>query len=127
MPRQPKTQLRSRPNPITSLKPIRNPPQSIARQAARNAAAKKARRVCPNKECTTPQVVDGICHSCGTIVDESNIVSEVQFGENSSGAAVVQGSFVGEGQGAAKSLGPAFRRAGGSEGGEKTIREGKWL
>jgi transcription factor IIIB subunit 2 len=52
-------------------------------------------------------------------------VAEVQFGESASGAAVVQGSFVSADQGTAKSLGPAFRRAGGSEDREKTIREGK--
>jgi len=52
-------------------------------------------------------------------------VAEVQFGESASGAAVVQGSFVSADQGTAKSLGPAFRRAGASEDREKTVREGK--
>lgn len=66
-----------------------------------------------------------MCHNCGTIVDDSNIVAEVQFGENATGAAVVVGSFIGEDQGAARSMGPAFRRAGGgSEDRESTIREG---
>lgn len=64
---------------------------------------------------------------CGTILDDSNIVAEVQFGENSSGAAVVQGSFVSADQGTAKSLGPAFRRAGGHEDREKSLREGLLL
>jgi len=60
-------------------------------------------------------------------VEESNIVSEIQFGESASGAAVVQGSFVGADSGAAKSMGPAFQRAGGGgEDREKTLREGMW-
>lgn len=52
-------------------------------------------------------------------------MSEIQFGETSSGAAVVQGSFVSADQGAARSMGPGFRRPGGGEDREKTLREGK--
>ena len=52
-------------------------------------------------------------------------MSEITFGESSSGAAVVQGSFVGADSGAASSMGPAFQRAGGGTGDrEKTLREG---
>ena len=40
---------------------------------------------------------NGFCVSCGTVVEENTIVSEVTFGEASSGAAIVQGSFVGSG------------------------------
>jgi len=58
-------------------------------------------------------------------VDDSNIVSEVQFGESSSGAAVVQGSFLGADQGTARSMGSAFIRAGGGESREATTREGQ--
>lgn len=54
------------------------------------------------------------------MVSDSNIVSEVTFGETSTGAAVVQGGFVGEGQRHARSLGSAFRRAGGSDSREMT-------
>lgn len=122
MGRQPKPQPTRRPNPLTHMKPIRHP-TPIARQAIQNIV--KSRRICPNKECAAPKIEDGICTNCGTIIDESNIVAEVQFGENSSGAAVVQGSFVSADQGTAKSLGPAFRRAGGSEDREKTLREGR--
>jgi hypothetical protein len=121
-----------KPNPLRNRKPINAPLPPIfqQRQAAAAAAAAKApprpaRRACPNKTCSAPDVVDGVCHNCGTIVDDSNIVSEVQFGESSSGAAVVQGSFVSADQGTAKSLGPAFRRAGGMEDRESTVREGK--
>ncbi|RFU33696.1 hypothetical protein B7463_g2610, partial [Scytalidium lignicola] len=112
-----------RPNPISRMKPVREPTKSAAMAPPRGPLAQRA---CPNKECTAPKIEDGICHNCGTILDDSNIVSEVQFGENSTGAAVVVGSFIGEDQGAARSMGPAFRRAGGgTEDRESTIREGK--
>jgi hypothetical protein len=125
MGRPPKVQPPRRPNPITNLRPIRKPTPivgNIARKAL--AGATKARRLCPNKTCPAPKIEDGVCQTCGTIVNDSNIVAEVQFGENSSGAAVVQGSFVSADQGTAKSLGPAFRRAGGQEDREKSLREG---
>lgn len=135
MGRPPKVMPPRRPNPISRIKPIRNPtpvlhnPTSLARKAAETAAAagasKAKPRLCPNKECSNPQIEDGICHNCGTIIDDSNIVAEVQFGESSSGAAVVQGSFISAESGTAKSLGPAFRKAGGSEDRESTIREGE--
>jgi len=35
--------------------------------------------------------------SCGTVVEENTIVSELGFDETSAGAAVVQGSFVAQG------------------------------
>lgn len=35
-----------------------------------------------------------ICNQCGTVTEENAIVSEVTFGESSSGAAVIHGSFV---------------------------------
>ncbi|KAA8567304.1 hypothetical protein EYC84_010335 [Monilinia fructicola] len=86
----------------------------------------KSRPACPNPQCNKPQIEDGVCHNCGTVVDDSNIVAEIQFGESSSGAAVVQGAHVGADQGGAQTLGPAFRRAGGGESNkENTLREGK--
>ncbi|SCU90134.1 LAMI_0E00760g1_1 [Lachancea mirantina] len=41
---------------------------------------------------------DLVCKQCGTVSEDNPIVSEVTFGESSSGAAVVHGSFVGAGQ-----------------------------
>jgi len=116
-----------RPNPLRDRPGIKKPPP-LPRQAA--AAAARAnlrgqRRGCPNPSCRAPEIVDGICHGCGTVVDDSNIVSEVQFGESSSGAAVVQGSFLGADQGTARSMGSAFIRAGGGESREATTREGQ--
>jgi hypothetical protein len=130
MPRPVKEPPPRKPNPLRNRKPVNAPLPPIYQAAAAAAAAAKAaprpaRRACPNKTCSAPDVVDGVCHNCGTIVDDSNIVSEVQFGESANGAAVVQGSFVSADQGTAKSLGPAFRRAGGMEDRESTIREGK--
>jgi len=40
---------------------------------------------------------NGFCVECGTVVEENTIVNEVAFGETSNGAAMVQGSFVGQG------------------------------
>jgi transcription factor IIIB subunit 2 len=40
---------------------------------------------------------NGFCIKCGTVVEENTIVNEVTFGETSAGAAMVQGSFVGQG------------------------------
>ncbi|KAL2067019.1 hypothetical protein VTL71DRAFT_1443 [Oculimacula yallundae] len=119
-------------NPLKNRAPVKAPPPTLVRQAAagaaaaaRQAAAAPTKRACPNKECSMPTVVDGICHNCGFIVEESTIVSEVTFGENSSGAAVVQGSYVSADQSGARSIGPAFKRAGGGEDREATIRDGR--
>lgn len=40
---------------------------------------------------------NGFCVKCGTVVEENTIVSEVTFGETSNGAAMVQGSYIGQG------------------------------
>jgi transcription factor IIIB subunit 2 len=65
-----------------------------------------------------------VCTGCGTVISESNIVSEVTFGESSSGAAVVQGTFVGEDQTHVRSFGPGFQRGGGMESREMTEQNG---
>ncbi|KAJ6004895.1 hypothetical protein N7540_012694 [Penicillium herquei] len=83
---------------------------------------------CPNPGCPAPHIVDDdgskVCTGCGTVISESNIVSEVTFGESSSGAAVVQGTFVGEGQTHTRSFGPGFQRGGGMESREITEASG---
>ncbi|KAL2203847.1 hypothetical protein CC79DRAFT_1295019, partial [Sarocladium strictum] len=101
--------------------------RSLAARKFGAALAQPNRPQCPNKACPKPNVVDGTCQTCGRVADDSNIVAEVQFGETSSGAAVVQGSFVGADQGGVRSMGPAFRRVGGTEDREKSIREAKGL
>ncbi|PVH78317.1 hypothetical protein DL98DRAFT_516813 [Cadophora sp. DSE1049] len=129
---KPKPQPVRKANPLKNRAPIKAPPPTLVRQAAAGAAAAAARaatqptkRACPNKECSAPTVLDGICHNCGFIVEESSIVSEVTFGENSSGAAVVQGSYVSADQSGARSTGLAFQRSGGGEDRESTIRDGR--
>ncbi|CCF58373.1 hypothetical protein KAFR_0E02200 [Kazachstania africana CBS 2517] len=41
---------------------------------------------------------DLVCKECGTVSEDNPIVSEVTFGETSSGAAMIQGSFISAGQ-----------------------------
>lgn len=45
-----------------------------------------------------------VCTTCGTVLSENGIVSEITFGETSGGAAMVQGSYVGADQSALSSL-----------------------
>ncbi|KAI1436110.1 hypothetical protein GGR50DRAFT_256326 [Xylaria sp. CBS 124048] len=88
-----------------------------------------SRPSCPNPQCPNPSapVTDGFCSACGREIDSSNIVAEVVFGETSSGAAVVQGSYIAADQGTSRNMAPGIRRLGGLVGDnrEKTIREAK--
>ncbi|KDR71547.1 hypothetical protein GALMADRAFT_102540 [Galerina marginata CBS 339.88] len=63
---------------------------------------------------------NGFCVQCGTVVEENTIVNEVAFGETSNGAAMVQGSFVGQGATHARMSGPYGNR-GSNESREQTI------
>ncbi|ETW75401.1 hypothetical protein HETIRDRAFT_330876, partial [Heterobasidion irregulare TC 32-1] len=63
---------------------------------------------------------NGFCVACGTVVEENTIVNEVTFGETSTGAAMVQGSYVGHGATHARIGGP-FGNRGNSESREQTI------
>lgn len=110
----------ARPNPIRQQRVIR-PPSSLGKG---KSSARSAKRACPNKECLNPSInEEGTCTNCGTIVTESNIVSEVSFGENSSGAAVMQGQWVGENQGVARSDGPGFGNNMGSGGQSRRLTQ----
>ncbi|KAK4150788.1 hypothetical protein C8A00DRAFT_17746 [Chaetomidium leptoderma] len=96
------------------------------------AAATPSRSVCKNPQCDKSDVRDGACQNCGRVVWESNIVAEVTFGESSSGAAVVHGSYLAADQGGIRPTagGLAFRRvagAGASEARERSLREAKQL
>ncbi|KAJ6783835.1 hypothetical protein PWT90_09108 [Aphanocladium album] len=127
----------ARPNPVRAMREREERRQAAAatsKQGHSSAASNKqgavaapARQQCPNKACPKPNVVDGTCQTCGRVADDSNIVAEVQFGETSSGAAMVQGSYIGADQAGVRSMGPAFRRVGGSEDREKSIREARGL
>ncbi|TFK19857.1 cyclin-like protein [Coprinopsis marcescibilis] len=63
---------------------------------------------------------NGICVQCGTVLEENVIVNEIEFGETSHGAAMVQGSFVAQGATHARMSGPYGNR-GGTESREQTI------
>lgn len=65
---------------------------------------------------------DVSCLRCGTVLEENPIVSEVQFGESSSGAAMVQGAMVGADQARATFAGG---RQNAMESREQTITNGK--
>lgn len=65
---------------------------------------------------------DVSCLRCGTVLEENPIVSEVQFGESSSGAAMVQGAMVGADQARATFAGG---RQNAMECREQTITNGK--
>ena len=128
----------AKPNPVRAMREReeRQRAQAAASQQSQASSSRDnkggsvalpARQQCPNKACPKPNVIDGTCRTCGRVADDSNIVAEVQFGETSSGAAVVQGSFIGADQAGVRSMGPAFRRVGGSEDREKSIREARGL
>ncbi|KAH9994655.1 cyclin-like protein [Russula vinacea] len=63
---------------------------------------------------------NGFCVQCGTVVEENTIVNEVSFGETAAGAAMVQGSYVGQGATHAR-LGGPFGNRGNTESREQTI------
>lgn len=65
---------------------------------------------------------DVSCLRCGTVLEEDPIVSEVQFGESSSGAAMVQGAMVGADQARATFAGG---RQNAMESREQTLSNGK--
>lgn len=66
-----------------------------------------------------------MCYNCGTIHDESHIVSEVTFGETSGGAAIVEGGFIHANQRHANSMGGTMRGLGGMESREQAAMNGK--
>ncbi|KAJ1334202.1 transcription factor IIIB subunit [Microdochium nivale] len=100
---------------------------SASSRAAADVVA-APRKSCPNPRCPNPSapISEGYCTACGREIDGSNIVAEVQFGETSSGAAMVQGQFVGADQSTARSMGPGFRRMGGiADNRDRTARDAK--
>ncbi|KAL4897253.1 hypothetical protein BDV59DRAFT_86967 [Aspergillus ambiguus] len=117
---------------LASLKPPSSTaikrPQSISRPQPARPTTHPKTTTCPNPGCPAPHIVedDGqkVCSGCGTVISEANIVSEVTFGETSSGAAVVQGTFVGEDQSHVRSFGPGFQRGGAMESREITEQNG---
>lgn len=133
-----------RPRPVERLASLKNPnsnlnstPQPQPQPQSQPSSQPQPRpkptthpktATCPNPSCPAPNIVedDGqkVCSGCGTVISESNIVSEVTFGEAASGAAVVQGTFVGADQSHGRSAGPGFQRGGGMESREITEQNG---
>lgn len=112
-----------RPNPIRNRAPIKAPPPPPPPRA--NTPVRKPRpKICPNQGCNSFAIDEGICTDCGTIVDEVNIVSEISFGETSSGQAVVQGTYISADQGGANTSGPNGR-GGGQTARDLTLQAGK--
>ena len=112
MPPKPPTRIQ-RP-PCSIRKP---PPKPAPAPAPAPTPASNGNASC----CTEPNIRDdgeghNVCRNCFTQVSESNIVSDVQFSEDSRGAATVQGGFVGEHSRHARTLNSAaYRRVGGSD------------
>ncbi|KAK9466302.1 Brf1-like TBP-binding domain-containing protein [Lipomyces arxii] len=87
-----------------------------------------ARTVCPFCKGTSIEdngAGDIVCTSCAAVLEESQIVSEVTFSEFASGAARVDGSFVGADQAFARNTGGGFRKNGSWESREQTLTNGK--
>lgn len=117
-----------RPQRLDSLKnPLPRPPPQNKKQSRAQRLANS--RECPNVDCTDKDVgeEDGqlVCRGCGTVVNDSNMVSEVLFGASSSGAHMVHGAHVGADQTFARSaVTMRIRAAGGMDSREITEATG---
>ncbi|KAK9493924.1 Brf1-like TBP-binding domain-containing protein [Lipomyces doorenjongii] len=86
-----------------------------------------ARAVCPYCKGTSIEdngAGDICCTTCGAVLEDSQIVAEVTFGETTSGAAIVHGKFIGADQSYARGSG-GFRKNGSWESREQTLANGK--
>lgn len=76
-----------------------------------------ANNECPNPDCNDKDVgeEDGqlVCRGCGTVVNDSNMVSEVTFGASNNGAHVLHGTHVAADQTFARSGGAGRGRVSG--------------
>ncbi|KAK4194135.1 putative transcription factor IIIB 90 kDa subunit [Triangularia verruculosa] len=102
----------------SSVAPSASPAPATQANASSNNSNKPT---CRN--CKSTDIENGICQDCGLVISENDIVAEIMFGESSNGAAIVQGSFVGAGQGGVRPSGAglSFRRVPGE--GLKEARE----
>ena len=67
-----------------------------------------------------------VCSACGVVLEESQIVSDITFAENTAGGAVVQGSYLGADQVRARTSAPGFRGSSAGESRECTIANARW-
>lgn len=142
-PRQPVSRLQSIKPPQSGAIPLKRPvgiqiprvgsvsnSSSIGHAAppSKRPESKKPAETCPNPNCPDPRIIRDedmkVCETCGAVVSEDTLVSEISFGETSAGAAVVQGSYVGADQTHTRSSGPGFHRGGGMESREITEQNG---
>jgi len=68
---------------------------------------------------------DAVCTSCGSVLEEDIIVSEVSFQEQSSGASSVVGQFVSSEGGKAPLSGTGFHHGMGKDSREVTLQQGR--
>ncbi|EEA27412.1 transcription factor TFIIIB subunit brf1 [Talaromyces marneffei ATCC 18224] len=143
-PRQPVSRLQSIKPPQSGAIPLKRPvgiqiprvgsvssASGVSHAAAppiKRPESKRPAETCPNPNCPDPRIIRDedmkVCETCGAVVSEDTLVSEISFGETSAGAAVVQGSYVGADQTHTRSSGPGFHRGGGMESREITEQNG---
>ncbi|KAF2019601.1 hypothetical protein BU24DRAFT_459258 [Aaosphaeria arxii CBS 175.79] len=125
----PRLQSLNNPASVPTYTATRNKPSARPNFTApsSNANAKPKKYVCcDSQEISIEDDGSTLCYSCGRIFSsDSNIVSEVTFGENAAGGAVVQGAFVGENQRHANTMGGTARGLGGIASREQTEWKGK--
>ena len=88
--------------PRVRLDSVKNPQPRLSPLAARQAATQVRRPAtlqCTNKQCPQSDVDedDGklVCKTCGVVVQDAQITSEIQFLDMANGSVAVQGSYVG--------------------------------
>ncbi|ORY17786.1 hypothetical protein BCR34DRAFT_554849 [Clohesyomyces aquaticus] len=126
---------RARPQRLERLESLNRPPPNKPAGPGKAASSKSPAPAPPRQAppppdcCDEPNVSnDGssqICYNCGQVLGGNDIVAEVTFGENSAGAAVVQGGFIGENQRYANTMGGAVRGLEGLASRELAERIGK--
>ncbi|KAK0660450.1 putative transcription factor IIIB 90 kDa subunit [Cercophora samala] len=113
-----------------SVAPSASPAPAATPAATPAKVSSSSSEKCRN--CQSTNIVDGTCEDCGLVLREHQIVAEITFGETSSGAATVQGSYLGANQGGVRpsGMGLSFRRvpgAGLKEARERAEREARDL
>lgn len=105
-----------RPVRLDSFKNPQPRPLPLSKKQAR-AKRMAANNECPNPDCKDKDVgeEDGqlVCRGCGTVVNDSNMVSEVTFGASLNGAHVLHGTHVAADQTFARSGGAGRGRVSG--------------
>ncbi|KAJ0392972.1 hypothetical protein P43SY_009106 [Pythium insidiosum] len=93
--------LRRTPSVISSSASVTGAASGVGGSASSGVAAPSkasTQTICPTCSCTEIDIVDvsgeAVCVSCGTIIEENNIVSSIEFHESSGGAHSVVGQFV---------------------------------